>query len=130
MKLSSRTSELGVSKLMAVATMTLALLVASPRTARAQAASAPEMKVVTPKDVHALIAANKGKVVFLNFFATYCVPCHKEFPDIVKLQEKYKSDVRVVEVSMNDVSDESDKAQMAKYLSETKILIGDDSKGA
>lgn len=88
---------------------------------RAQSSGAPEMKIVEPKDVKALIAANKGKVVFLNFFATYCVPCHKEFPDIIKLQNKYKSaGLEVVEISMNDASDPADKAAMAKYLEETK----------
>ena len=120
MKLSSRFGEVAIPKLLFVALAAVLLLAASPRVARAQSASAPEMKVVTPKDVHALIAANKGKVVFLNFFATYCAPCHKEFPDIVKLQDKYKSDVQVIEISMNDVSDASDKAEMAKYLTETK----------
>jgi thiol-disulfide isomerase/thioredoxin len=88
MKFSSRFGELAVRKLVSIALATVLLLAASPRIARAQSASAPEMKVVTPKDVHALIAANKGKVVFLNFFATYCAPCHKEFPDIIKLQDK------------------------------------------
>jgi thiol-disulfide isomerase/thioredoxin len=120
MKLSSMFGERAVPKLFSVALVALAFVAVSPRMARAQAASAPEMKVVTPKDVHALIAANKGKVVFLNFFATYCAPCHKEFPDIMKLQDKYKSDVQVIEISMNDVTDASDKAEMAKYLTETK----------
>jgi thiol-disulfide isomerase/thioredoxin len=120
MKLCSRSAEFSLSKLLAVALVALAFLAVSPQAARAQAASAPEMKVVTPKDVHVLIAANKGKVVFLNFFATYCAPCHKEFPDIIKLQDKYKSDVQVIEISMNDVTDPSDKAEMAKYLIETK----------
>lgn len=88
---------------------------------RAQSSSAPEMKIVKPEDVKAMIAANKGKVVFLNFFATYCVPCHKEFPDIIKLQTKYKSaGLEVVEISMNDASDPADKAAMAKYLEEVK----------
>ncbi|HKV04253.1 MAG TPA: TlpA disulfide reductase family protein [Candidatus Acidoferrales bacterium] len=88
---------------------------------RAQPASEPQLKTVQPNDVKALIAANKGKVVFLNFFATYCVPCHKEFPDIVKLQAKYKAaGLEVVEISMNDASDPADRAEMAKYLDQTK----------
>ncbi|MGC4044089.1 MAG: TlpA disulfide reductase family protein [Armatimonas sp.] len=32
----------------------------------------------------------KGKVVLLNFWATWCNPCRQEMPEIVKLQEKYK----------------------------------------
>ncbi|MGD0957118.1 MAG: TlpA disulfide reductase family protein [Candidatus Acidiferrales bacterium] len=87
---------------------------------RAQSASTPELKTVAPKDVQALIAANKGKVVFLNFFATYCVPCHTEFPEIEKLQTKYKDGLQVVEVSMNDVTDASEKDEMLKYLKEQK----------
>lgn len=97
----------------------MVLLVAMPQAARAQSA-ASEVKVVHPEDVKALIAANKGKVVFLNFFATYCVPCRAEFPDIVKLQNKYKGDLQVIEVSMNDVTDSSDNAAMAKWLNDTK----------
>jgi thiol-disulfide isomerase/thioredoxin len=88
--------------------------------ANAQSANAPDIKVVAPKDVKDLIAANKGKVVFLNFFATYCVPCHTEFPDIEKLQTKYGDKLQVVEVSMNDVTDQAEKAEMQKYIEQQR----------
>jgi thiol-disulfide isomerase/thioredoxin len=32
----------------------------------------------------------KGKVIFLNFWATWCPPCRKELPDIQNLYKKYK----------------------------------------
>lgn len=32
----------------------------------------------------------KGKVVLINFFATYCPPCRAEIPDFVKIQDKYR----------------------------------------
>ena len=101
----------------------LALLAVTPLVAPAHPAARPDadLKVVQPQDVKDIIAANKGKVVFLNFFATYCVPCHTEFPEIIKLSKKYKdAGVQVVEISMNDATDASDKAAMAKYLDETK----------
>lgn len=107
-------------KLASVLLGAVCMFVAVAPGARAQAAPAPEIKVVQPKDVKDLIAANKGKVVFLNFFATYCVPCHTEFPDIEKLQTKYKDKLQVVEVSMNDVTDLAEKAEMTKYLQEQK----------
>jgi thiol-disulfide isomerase/thioredoxin len=34
----------------------------------------------------------KGKVVFLNFWATWCVPCKAEIPILVELQNRYKAD--------------------------------------
>jgi thiol-disulfide isomerase/thioredoxin len=89
------------------------------RGVRAQSAQ-QDLKVVEPKDIKDLIAANKGKVVFLNFFATYCVPCHAEFPDIIKLQTKYKDSLQVVEISMNDRTDAAEKTELSKYLAEVK----------
>ena len=105
-------------KLASVALGAASVLAVAAPGVRAQ--TAPEIKVVKPQDVKDLIAANKGKVVFLNFFATYCVPCHKEFPDIEKLQTKYGDKLQVVEVSMNDVTDAAEKTEMAKYLEEQK----------
>lgn len=96
----------------------MALLVAVPQAARAQAVSGQDLKTVDAKDIRAMVSAEKGKVVLLNFFATWCAPCHKEFPDIVKLQQKYGPEgLQVIEVSVNDASE---KADMQKFLSETK----------
>ena len=33
----------------------------------------------------------KGKVVLINFWATWCPPCRAEMPDLVKIQREYKS---------------------------------------
>jgi thiol-disulfide isomerase/thioredoxin len=35
------------------------------------------------------LAREKGRVVLLNFWATWCVPCREEFPELSKLQDKY-----------------------------------------
>ncbi len=35
-----------------------------------------------------VLASHKGKVVLVSFWATWCVPCRKEMPELVKLEEK------------------------------------------
>jgi thiol-disulfide isomerase/thioredoxin len=44
----------------------------------------------------------KGKVVILNFWATWCPPCREEIPELVQLQAKYKDKLEIVGVSEDD----------------------------
>jgi thiol-disulfide isomerase/thioredoxin len=44
----------------------------------------------------------KGKVVILNFWATWCPPCREEIPELVQLQTKYKDKLEIVGVSEDD----------------------------
>ena len=50
-----------------------------------------------------LIKERKGKILFLNLWATWCVPCREEFPSIVKLSEEYKEvDFAAISVDFPD----------------------------
>jgi thiol-disulfide isomerase/thioredoxin len=51
-------------------------------------------------------AALRGKVVILNFWATWCGPCRAEIPDLVALQEKYRDQVVVLGVSEDEAGPE------------------------
>ncbi len=48
------------------------------------------------------LAAYRGKVVLLNFWATWCGPCRVEVPELVKLEEHFKKDeLAVVGISVD-----------------------------
>jgi thiol-disulfide isomerase/thioredoxin len=88
------------------------------RRARAeQAASGPDAKVIrfarNPEmappfllhDISGRIVSTadwKGKVVILNFWATWCPPCREEIPELVQLQAKYKDKLLIVGASEDD----------------------------
>jgi thiol-disulfide isomerase/thioredoxin len=47
-------------------------------------------------------AGLKGKVVLVNFWATWCPPCRAEIPDLVKLQDKYRDHLLVLGISQDE----------------------------
>ena len=47
-------------------------------------------------------ASLRGKVVIVNFWATWCGPCRAEIPDLVALQAKYKDTLQVIGISEDE----------------------------
>jgi thiol-disulfide isomerase/thioredoxin len=51
-------------------------------------------------------AALHGKVVLLNFWATWCPPCREEIPEMIALAGRYKDRLQIIGVSMDDAPPE------------------------
>lgn len=52
------------------------------------------------------LSSYRGKVVLLDFWATWCVPCREETPNFVELQKKYGDrGLQIIAVSMDDSTD-------------------------
>ena len=65
------------------------------------------------------LSALKGRIVILNFWATYCIPCRKEMPDLAAIQNEYAAlGVQVIGASTDE---DGDRAKVLEFAKETKI---------
>jgi thiol-disulfide isomerase/thioredoxin len=60
-------------------------------------------------------AALRGKVVLVNFWATWCPPCREEIPDLVALQDKYKDQLQIIGISQDSGSVDEVRRFVAAY---------------
>jgi len=62
-------------------------------------------------------SAYRGKVVLINFWATWCPPCRAEIPDLVALQDKYRDQIQIIGVS----EDEAPAEVVKKFAADHRI---------
>jgi thiol-disulfide isomerase/thioredoxin len=78
-----------------------------------------ELVLQDPFGAEQRLSAFKGRIVVLNFWATYCVPCRKEMPDLAAIQNEYAAlGVQVIGASADDVED---RAKVLQFVKETKV---------
>jgi thiol-disulfide isomerase/thioredoxin len=58
------------------------------------------------------LAEAKGKVVLLNFWATWCGPCRAEIPDLVDLQKRYADKLEIIALA----TEEDDADQVRRFV--------------
>ncbi len=91
--------------------------------APAQAAPAWELRSVEGRLVKS--TEFQGKVVILDFWATWCPPCRKEIPGFVELQKEYRDKgLVVVGVSLDEGSPEAVKAFIGQFGINYPIVMG------
>lgn len=80
----------------------------------------------TIKDMNGVdvkLSSFKGKVIVLNFWATWCGPCKAEIPMLVELQKQYASDLVVLGVSVDDPVEKL-KPFATQYKINYPLLVG------
>jgi thiol-disulfide isomerase/thioredoxin len=80
----------------------------------------------TLKDMNGVdvkLAAFKGKVILLNFWATWCGPCKAEIPSLVELQDQYPDDLVILGFSVDDTVEKM-RPYAAEYQINYPLLVG------
>jgi Thiol-disulfide isomerase and thioredoxins len=78
-------------------TCALLLLLLLPSTAMSQ-----DIPKVGVQDFKNMIESNRGKVLIINFWATWCAPCVKEFPGLMNLRKEFsEDDLTIIGISMD-----------------------------
>ena len=79
----------------------------------------PDLSLKDLFGVEQKLSAYRGKVVVLNFWATWCIPCRKEMPDLAAIQNEYAAlGVQVVGASADALTD---RQKVVTFIKETGI---------
>jgi thiol-disulfide isomerase/thioredoxin len=96
------------------------LLVAVRGQAQEENSSAPVLVSIDAGGLDSLRTASRGRVLVLNFWATWCRPCVEEFPELLKLRREFgRRGLDVVFVSIDD-DDAGTKQKVLAFLTKRK----------
>jgi peroxiredoxin len=92
--------------------------------------SAPNFSRLDLTHRKVVLRSYRGKIVLLNFWATWCEPCLTEMPTFVEWQKQYGSrNFQVIGVSMDDAAPEV-IATVSRLKLNYPVLMGDEYLGA
>jgi peroxiredoxin len=69
--------------------------------------AAPDFTLPTTDGKQVSLREYRGKVVFLNFWATWCIPCREEMPGLEQLHQTYQSqDLAIISIDLKESADQ------------------------
>jgi len=72
------------------------------------------------------LSEQKGKVVFLDFWATWCPPCQMSVPELIKLNKEYGGkNVEIVSLSVDDNARKVVEFVAAKGIEHRQLMVAD-----
>jgi cytochrome c biogenesis protein CcmG, thiol:disulfide interchange protein DsbE len=128
----------------AIALLTVPWMIRGARTPRATVSEAPPATTAAPatsktetakldlvvKDMNGAsvrLADYKGKVILLNFWATWCGPCQAEIPELVNTYAEYKDrGVVILGMSIDDTAETLRAYAAQKHMQYPVLLMQDD----
>jgi cytochrome c-type biogenesis protein len=103
---------------------------AAPSAANTTFAAAPDVQFQTLAGQPFRLNDVKGRVVLLNFWATWCIPCREEIPELNALQRELEAQgLKVIGASTEDSAEGVNDYQQSVAKFEYEVLLGgDDAK--
>lgn len=90
--------------------------------------AAPDFTLTDANGNPVQLSDYRGKVVLLNFWATWCGPCTIEIPWFIEFEQEYKSrGFEVIGVSMDEDGWKAIKPYIAEHKVNYRVLLGNDS---
>ena len=87
---------------------------------------APDFTLQDINGVQHKLSDYRGKVVMLNFWATWCPPCRKEIPEFAELQQEYgPAGIQFVGIAMDDEGATTVKPWLNTHAVSYPILLPD-----
>lgn len=90
------------------------------------AVKTPTVPAINTEEMQQLLKRNGDRPLLVNFWATWCIPCRVEFPDLIKVDKDYRAKgLDFIAITLDDVADRETvvpkflrqmKAQMPVYL--------------
>jgi cytochrome c biogenesis protein CcmG/thiol:disulfide interchange protein DsbE len=87
---------------------------------------APDFSLKTLEGKTVKLSDYKGKIVIIDFWATWCPPCRKGIPDLIDLQKSYSKDLVVIGISLDQERTLKDlKPFIENYGINYPVVLGD-----
>jgi len=78
--------------------------------------SAPDLSLTDLNGDPIHTSSYRGKILLVNFWAAWCVPCRQEIPEFISLQEKYPGKVQIIGISLDD-----NESELRKFYKTQRI---------
>ena len=107
-RLSARRSLTATAALLSLAALSPALAAELPERLK----SPEQVEPISAEDFERVLDFHRGKVILVNLWATWCIPCVQELPDLNLLQERYRDrGLEVLAVSFDEADTLEEKVR-------------------
>lgn len=99
----------------------------SPASLMSDAKKAADFSLKTLEGKEVKLSDYKGKIVIIDFWATWCPPCRKGIPDLVELQKEFNDKLVVIGISLDQQNTIKDLAPFIKqYGINYPVVLGNE----